>query len=100
LTWHHSERFTLQAPPLSDVLGRIELHRVYDVHEVSALLDALAARWAAPSTSAAAGEQLGVHSPAAGGRLGDQLPGLIGDSASPLAYQVSVMKQLTCRVPD
>ena len=69
----------LQAPPLSDVLRRIELHRVYDVHEVSASLDALAARWASPETTATVApvKQQGVPSAAAGGRLDSQLPGLV-----------------------
>ena len=67
----------LQAPPLSDVLRRIELHRVYNVHEVSASLDALAARWTPMKTAAAAGAQEGVQPPTAGGQPGNELPGLV-----------------------
>ena len=68
-----------QGPPLSEVLRRIELHRVYDVHEVSAALDAIAARWALdPAVPAAVGngDQTEAERPAAPAANSDR-PGLV-----------------------
>ncbi len=69
-----------QGPPLSEVLRRIELHRVYDVHEVAAALDAVAARWtldpANPAAAAGHADRTRTAQPAAPG-VADSRPGLV-----------------------
>ena len=63
------------------MLRRIELHRVYDVHEVAAALDAVAARWtldpAGPAAAAAGiGDRARAAQPVAPGPV-DNRPGLV-----------------------
>ncbi len=66
-----------QGPPLSEVLRRIELHRVYDVHEVAAALDAIAARWTLDSANPAVMGNGNQHRAAQPAAPDNNRPGLI-----------------------